>query len=822
MEKNNQNRNNQRPNSKPKPKKKKKKFNYKKLFFGIIIAGILGVICAVGVYIVVLMNGARLLEANQDKFNMSQSTTIHDRSGKEVTMLYDQNREVVPTEEIPDLLKQAFVATEDRRFYTHTGVDVWSIGRALVKDVVARSAVEGGSTITQQLAKNILFQNPDKTLFRKATEASMALALEKERSKDEILGMYLNRIYFAHGAYGVKAASKLYFGKSDLSELKLEEIATLAALAKAPNTYSPIKNYDKSKERRAVVLQLMQEEGYITAEQQAEAAKADLVLASGNEVKREFMTYIDYVVSEAETVYGIKEEAFISGGYEVYTTMDMNAQSVLETSYKNDKLFQKDAKDGTKIQSTMVIVDNNDGGIVAMIGGRDYKTKDYNRATSQLQPGSAFKPIAVYADALENRGYNPYSMLTDEKQCFGNGKYCPNNYNNRYDGSVTMKEAIKQSKNIAPVALLEEIGIDKGIAMAEKLGTPLDPVNDRNLSIALGGLTKGVTPLQMAGAYSVFANGGVKHTTHSIMKIVDSKGETVKEFKPDSVKVLKPSTAYYMTTMLQSVLEPGGTGTRAKMNRPVAGKTGSTGLTQKGFQKYDSNIWFVGYTPQWTAAVWEGFDKIDTKNGHYVTVGSGNTAAIFKEVMTKAMDNMDKLDFKRPKGVEELTEPSKAITDLSANYSLDTRSVDLTWSEQKTASAYKVYRKSYTEDNFSQIGTAEAAAFNDIAINPGETYMYYVIPVMGEKEGIKSNVAEITIPVDGTEVSPTPPGEGPFEPTPPVEGIPSPTPTPEQSIPTPTPDHGSGRGNGKGNGNKPGKSTFPNGDDSNNTDGGVG
>jgi len=790
----------QGPNhSKPK-NKKKKKFNARKMIFGIVIAGILGVICAVGLYIAIMLNGARLLEANSDKFDMAQATKIYDRDGQEVTMLYDQNREVVDETEIPDLLKKAFVATEDRRFYTHSGVDLWSIGRALVKDVVARSAVEGGSTITQQLAKNILYQNPDKTLFRKATEASMAMALEKERSKDQILTNYLNRIYFAHGAYGIKAASKLYFGKSDLNDLKLEEIATLAALAKAPNTYSPIKNPEKSKQRRAVVLQLMKEEGYITPEQQQAAKEAELVL-SQDKSKREFMTYIDYVVNEAETVYGIKEEELISGGFSVYTTMNKNAQTVMEQAYANDKLFQKDAKDGTKIQSSMVILDNEDGGVVAIIGGRDYKTKDYNRATSPLQPGSAFKPIAVYAEALENKGYNPYSMLSDEKQCFG--KYCPNNYNNQYEGQVTMLDAIKKSKNIAAVSVLNDIGITNGMKMSEKLGMPLDPTNDRNLSIALGGLTNGVSPVQMASAYSVFASGGLQHTTHSIIKIVDSKGTTVKEFKTKPKQVLKASTAYYLTKMMQSVVEPGGTGTRAKMDRPVAGKTGSTGLTQQGYTKFDSNVWFVGYTPQWTAAVWEGFDKIDLKNGHYVTVGSGNTAAIFKEVMSKAMKDMKKLDFNRPKGVEELKEPPKGITDLAVNYTLETRSVDLTWSAVPQSTSYMVYRKSFSEDDFTLIGTVESPAFNDIAITPGESYLYYVIPVQGDVQGDKSNVVEVKIPGDGLEGTP-PPDVGPTDPTPPDENGESPeTSTPPDGgdhghpNPTPNPNGGNGGGNGK-------------------------
>lgn len=766
MDKNNKKKVQQRPSSKPK-KKKKQKFSFKKFIFGLFVTGMLGVICAIGVYILIMINGANLLEENQDKFKMSETSSIVDRDGNVITELYRENREVAEEQEIPDLVRKAFVATEDRRFYTHQGIDLWSIGRALVKDIVARKAVEGASTITQQLAKNLFFEDPQKTIFRKATEASIAVALEKERSKDEILTMYLNRIYFGHGAYGIKAAAKVYFGVTDLNQLDLAQIATLAALPKAPNTYSPYKNMEKSKSRRAVVLKLMEEEGYITAKQREEATKAELKLAPDTDGKKQFMTFIDYVVKEAQDLYGIDEEELRRGGYTIYTTMNKTAQSAMETTYANDDFFQKPAEDGTKIQSSMVIVDNADGGIVAMIGGRDYKSKDYNRALSPLQPGSSFKPIAVYAAALESGKYNPYTVLPDTKQCFGNGKYCPSNYGNKYRGSVTMKDAIRFSTNIGPVWLLEQMGAKVGVEMAEKFGIPLDPQNDRNLSIALGGLTKGASPLQMAGAYMTFANGGERHTTHAIIKIEDNKGKTVHEFKPNTTRVISAKTAYYMTEMLQAALEPGGTGTRAKMDRPVAGKTGSSGIAIKGYEKYDSSVWFVGYTPEWTAAVWEGFDKTDTSKGHYVTVGSGSTAAIFKEVMTKAMVNMPPKQFERPKDVPKLEEPKKAIEDLKAEFMPDALSVQLNWSSPDSYTGYNIYRKGYMEDEFIQIGTSAGTDFYDMTIEPGETYIYYIIPYLGDRQGEKSNLAEVVIPGEQEEdPGDIPDINGPYDPIP--------------------------------------------------------
>jgi len=763
------------PSGKKKQKsgKSKKKFSVRKLILGIIFTGIIGAICALGVYILVMLNGAKLLDENQDKIVSSEASILFDNGDNEVTMLYRENRESVQSSEIPDLLKQAFVATEDRRFYEHSGVDFFAIGRAIVKDVIARSAVEGASTITQQLAKNLFFEKPQKTFFRKATEASIAVALENEHSKDEILTMYLNRIYFGSGAYGVKVAAKKYFGEGDLKKLNLAQIATLAALPKAPNTYSPIRNYEKSKERRAVVLKLMAEEGYITEAQRAEAAAEDLEIK--NETgKKDYITFIDYVIDEAKDVYGIEEEDLLRGGYKIYTTMDANAQKVMEAAYANDKLFQAPAKDGTKIQSAMVILNNADGGLVAMIGGRDYKSKDFNRALAKRQPGSSFKPVSVYAQALESGKYNPYSILDDRKQCFGSdGSYCPNNYNNKYDEQVTMIEAIKQSKNISAVSLLQDISPLAGLNMAKKLGIPLDDKKDRNLSIALGGLTNGTSTLEMAGAYATFANNGVKNKTHAIRRIVTIEGEE-KVFKQTSEKVLSPQTAYYLTQMMQTVLEPGGTGTRAKLDRPAAGKTGSAALSIKGFTKYDSDVWFVGYTPQWTAAVYEGFDKVDTKLGHYVTVGSGQPSALFKEVMSKAMAKMPKKDFVRPKGVEEMKEPPKNITDLVAEFKSETRSVQLTWSPVADATNYKVYRKGYQEELFKEIVVPENGFADTSELVPGETYMYYVTPMFGETEGEKSNLAEVEVP--DLQPTPTPsPGETPLPPEGP-NGTPPPSP----------------------------------------------
>ncbi|KRF10785.1 PBP1A family penicillin-binding protein [Paenibacillus sp. Soil787] len=810
-------------NTKTKPQgsnkgSKKKGFNARQFIMGSIIAAILAIICAMGIYIVVIMNGFKILDNNIDKIDTaSESTLIYaqeegkDKTAKEIGKIYKgENRESVNIKDVPERLKQAFIATEDRRFNEHSGVDFISIGRALVKDIIHMSAVEGGSTITQQLAKNV-FLSSEKTAFRKGTEMSIAFALDERFSKDEILEKYLNRIFFGSNAYGIKAAAKVYFGKSNLNDLKIWEMATLAALPKAPSTYSPLAHPDLSKERRAVVLRLMTEQGYITEAERAEAAAVDYVPpTTSSQGTKNYATFLDYVVDEAENVYGIDEDELLTKGYHIYTTMNEKAQQVMEKTYANPSFFQNDAADGQKIQSSMVIVDNKTGGLMALIGGRDYKQKGFSRVYSKRQPGSSFKPIAAYGPALESGNYTPYSILDDTQTSFGNGTYSPRNYDRTTHGQVTMFEAVKKSYNLAPVWLLDQIKVPKAIEFANKIGTPLNKEKDQNLSIALGGLTDGVSPLQMATAYTAFANQGMQNKTHAILRITDAHDKDIAVYKPEKKQVIQPKTAYYMTLLLQGVVEPGGTGTKAKFNRPVAGKTGTAGLDIKGIEKYDRDVWFVGYTPEWTAAVWEGFDKVDAK--HYVTIGSGSPSAIFKEVMSKSLDGRPMTNFVKPDGVPDLTEPPKGITDLTAVYVPEMKLVKLTWTSLGEKIAYQLYRKGTKDTEPKMLTQAAVPEVNDTTISSEETYQYYVVPLNLDSnlEGAKSNVVSVEIPKDGTlpdgiKASPSPlvspstsPGKNPLEPTlsPGAKPTPSPgstskpgtSPTPNNNpSPSPTP-----------------------------------
>ena len=714
-----------------------------------LAAGCLMVVCAVVGYLLIVLNGERILAANQKAFEFAETTVIYDKDGREAAALATvENREYVEFSHIPELVYRSFVAVEDRRFYEHEGLDFWAIGRAIVKDIMARSMVEGGSTITQQLAKN-MFLSHDKTFFRKASEASIAVALENNLSKDEILELYLNRIYFGRGAHGILAASKLYFGKSDLNDLEVWEIAMLAGIPKAPNVYNPISNLDRSLERMAVVLALMEQQGLITAEQAEEAKKKAAEYeppenAYAGSAAQKYPAFVDYVATEAERVTGLTEEELRIGGYRIYTTLNTNAQRIVEKAFADPANFEESADDRI-VQGAMVIIDHRTGEIEAMAGGREYQNKGLNRAVQPRQPGSSFKPIAVYGPALETGEWYPWSILTDEKRCYGD--YCPANSGGKYAGKITMRQAVKESRNAAAVWLLNEIGVDRGIEFAKRLGIELD-ADDRNLAIALGGLTRGVSPMEMAAAYSVFASGGVSVDLHAITRIEDRKGKVIYEYKaPAAKRLIRAETAWYVTEILQGVLERGGTGTKARIGRPVAGKTGTTEHGIPGFKSSGNrDVWFVGYTPEWTAAVWMGYDRTDEQ--HVLKRGSSMAAAMFATVMGEALKNVPKSDFVKPEGVVTVSKPP-TVGGFSVVWSEADFGVRLTWARQKgDGLLYRVYRKAGGEDGFELLTVTEHTTALDLAVVPGMTYEYYVTAWDKEHaiEGDASTVRGVTVP----------------------------------------------------------------------------
>lgn len=631
----------------PKKITRKRKLNYSRIFLVIavlVFLSVFGIGC--GYFAGALVT---LPKWDPSKLLGNETTIIYDQHNLPASKIYaEENRTPVPLSELPPYLPDAFIAAEDNRFYEHFGVDLEAIGRALVANVKGGIGSEGGSTITQQLVKNA-FLSAEKTFKRKIQEAILAVEVEHRYSKEEILEFYLNRIYFGNGAYGVQAASQLYFDKN-ARDLTLAESAMLAGIVRSPNNYNPFNNLNLAKQRQELVLDLMVKYGKIS--------NKDAFLAKNENLKFRKKTlnntytypyYTDYVIDEVEKILQqqghtkeISENLVYRGGLKIYTSLNTKVQKYMEEVFANSTYFPAD-QGNKQVQGAMVLLDNQSGEIIALVGGRNYsQLRAFNRATqAKRQPGSAIKPIVVYAPALE-KGYTTAQILDDVPATFGNKTFY--NYDNRYRGLIPMRTAVQWSINTYAVKLLNLIGIDYGYDFAERLGiTSLDPVRDRNLSLALGGITFGISPFEMAGAYRVFASQGVYIHPYAVRKIVDRNGNVLYNATPQRRIVMSEQTAYIMTDLLRTVVKEG-TGTKARLNRPVAGKTGTT--------SQDVDAWFVGYTPEFTAAVWMGFDREEHMYGIY---GGNYPARIWKLVMQKATEDLPLREFEQPSGLVRAT-----------------------------------------------------------------------------------------------------------------------------------------------------------------------
>jgi len=575
------------------------------------------------------------------------TSIIYDIHGNEIANVHaDQNRKPVKLAQVPKDLQNAFVAVEDNRFYEHGGIDPRGIVRALYANIRGRTVSEGGSTITQQLAKNA-YLTQDRTLKRKIQEVFLALQLERQYTKDEILEMYLNQIYFGQGAYGVQAAAQTYFGKN-VEDLSLNECAMLAGIPKSPNYYSPLNNLQAAQERKATVLDQMEKYGYINSSTAAKTKKEKLNLVKP--AKKEDTTpasyFVDYVTQTMIDKYGA--DAVYKEGMQIYTTLDMDMQKAAEAAMKNLPNSRKDGNGIEQPQGALVAIDPQTGYVKAMVGGRG--TDQFNRATMAVrQPGSAFKPF-VFAAALENK-FTPDTVIDDSPLKDSNG-WNPQNFDRSFHGKVTLREVAQHSLNVPTIKIAKQLGIDKPIFYAQEMGIStfvLDgPQNDKNLSTAIGGLTKGVTPLEITSAYGTFANKGLHVDPVVVVKVVDRNGKVLEQAAPKTKQVISESSAADLTSMLETVVEKG-TGARARLaDRPAAGKTGTTDDYR--------NAWFIGYTPDLVAGVWIGCD--DNASLGNMTGGT-LPASIWKAFMTKALagtqaKNFDGSAVSRRGGINEL------------------------------------------------------------------------------------------------------------------------------------------------------------------------
>jgi penicillin-binding protein 1A len=673
-------------------------------------------------------------------------TTVYADDERKIGEFYNERRIVVPLAEIPEKLKQAFVAAEDSRFYQHQGLDFISIIRAFIKNIEAGAIVQGGSTITQQVTKSFLL-TPERSYTRKIKEAILAYRIDKGFSKDEILFLYLNQIYLGHGAYGVEAAAENYFGKT-AGQLNLAECAVLAGLPQAPSKYSPFKHPEKAKQRQVYVLNRMVAEGYISNIEATEAVDQKLeIQPRRNWYIEKVPFYTEYVRQYVEQKYG--PDALYHDGLKIYTAanIDMHnaardeikkgledlekrqgyrsafvhlspgeiqpycenlekkdnngppvkgqsregvivsidegqavvrmghlqgvilpediewpkqsseeekpvpslksvlkvgdvVKGVLKEKKESSSLWRLTVKLIPRVQSALLCIETETGHVKTMVGGRDFIESQYNRATqSKRQPGSAFKPI-IYAAALD-KGYTPATMLIDSPIAFHDSQtdvtWKPKNYKETFFGPTLFRNALAKSINVVTIKILQDIGVDYTIQYARKLGVESEIA--RNLSIALG--SSGVSLLEIVKAYSVFANQGVLIEPIFITKILDRDGNVLEEAIPQKKQVIEKSTAYIMTSLLESVVKEG-TGQRVlALNRPAAGKTGTTN------DLYDA--WFVGYTPQYVTGTWVGFD--DEKSLGETETGGRAASPIWLGFMQKVLKDKPVKIFQVPPGV---------------------------------------------------------------------------------------------------------------------------------------------------------------------------
>ncbi len=577
-----------------------------------------------------------------------RTSIIYDGQSDVVTRLHGvQDRTWVSISELQPSTVYAFISAEDARFFEHEGVDVIRIAGAIVADIKAGSYVQGASTISQQLIK-LSHLTSEKTISRKAEEAALAYEMERQYSKEDILEMYLNYVYFGGGYYGIEAAAEGYFGVH-ASDLTLDQSAMLAGILKSPSGYAPHINYAASINRRNNILRLMRDYGYITDDEKKHAsARRPTILHDKREEYSGY--YTDAVTKSAAALMGITVDELIRGGYSIYSAMDSDIQHYCEEMFKNGELFP--AEDS---EAAIVVLEPSTGMVVAMVGGRSYTGGiSFNRATDiRRQPGSVIKPVIAYAPAFEYLNYTAADMILDEETTFAD--YTPSNYGNKYYGWVTVREAVTKSLNVPAVKTLSEVGVERAKDFAKRCGIEFDDKDD-SLALALGGFTYGVSPLQIAGAYSCFASGGIYNTPTLIKKITDRNGLTVYEYRQDSRRVMSEANAYILTSMLKSVVTEG-TGHRLNtLDIPIAGKTGTVGLANG-----NRDAWMAGYTPEYTAVVWQGYDS--DRLGLLPSSATGGTypALMLYELFNHIYPDGRSGDFEKPESVKQYSIDAKTL-----------------------------------------------------------------------------------------------------------------------------------------------------------------
>jgi len=579
-------------------------------------------------------------------FQPGEPSILYSARDEAFAYLAPEYRIFVPLDRIPKTVRDAFLAAEDADFYSHGAISLKGMARAAIRNLTSAKLREGGSTITQQLAKT-LFLTPDRTVARKLKEIQLAREIEQRYTKDKILEMYLNAIYLGSGAYGVQAAARVYFGRS-VDQLSLAETALLAGLPKAPSLYSPLQNASKARERRDYVLTRMEKDGLINPPQAQAALRQPIILSPMFKDRGNAGAFVDYVRHQLEPTLG--RNALYRGGLRIYTTLDLDMQreatGVLQKGLADIESRQlarrKAAPSLPPLEGALVALDPASGEIRAMVGGRDYAKSQFNRAVqARRQPGSAFKPF-IYATALEG-GLTPATLLDDFPVSYSipqDGQFVewsPENYDHQFRGQVTLRRALEESINVPTVRLLDSLGVEPVIALAHEMGITSDL--RRELGLALG--VSEVNLLELTSAYGVLANGGVRVPPRAIRRVVSPDGTTQERPEPAGGRVLDADVAFQVTTLLQGAVERG-TARRAQVpGYSVAAKTGTT--------QDAADLWLMGYTPQLATGLWVGYD-VPRSMGSHETAGQ-LIAPLWAAFMKQALKDLPSTDLPVPEGV---------------------------------------------------------------------------------------------------------------------------------------------------------------------------
>ncbi|MGX5498188.1 PBP1A family penicillin-binding protein [Bacillus wiedmannii] len=729
----------QETNKEEKPKKKGSFF--KKFLIGCLLLGIVGLVASVSAFFVMVKDAPKL---DKSKLVNPLSTKFLDKNGNFFYEYGAEKRTHVTYDQIPKVVENAFLATEDSRFYDHNGIDFKRTTKAVMENVTGGFGSQGGSTITQQVVKNY-FLTMEKTAKRKVQEWYLSYKLEQQYSKHEILEMYLNKINLGNRSYGIATAAQKYYQK-DLKDLQLHEAAMLAGLPQGPNIYDPTKpeNVERATNRRNIVLTLMNRHGYITKEEMNNAIKIPVTegLKKSELTEMKFQAFLDAVVKEVEKEY--PDVNIGSDGLTIHTTLDQGAQEYAEQimdgnliKYPNDQF-----------QGSFVFMDTQSGEVRAIGAGRKESKstfKGHNMAVDlKRQVGSTMKPIFDYGPAIENLQWSTYHQLNDSEYTYSDGTKIKNATGN-FKGDVSLREALKKSLNIPALKTAQAVGIPKAKEFAEGLGmTFKDGIAHESTAIG----SNESSPLDVAGAYAAFGNDGVYNKPHFVKEVIFPDGKK-KSFKPKEQRAMHDHTAYMVTDVLRDVVKPGsgGTGPTAYVSGfDVAGKTGTQNFDARDIKKYgipaDANrdSWFAGYTPQYTMAVWTGYEKNGPEN--YISDRYTRIAQQMFQVMMSKFAT-DKSRFERPSSVQEINgelyvkgakkdaiKQIKVDAPSGLNVTFDGAStVTLNWSGPTEVDAYAASYKATDGSSGSLSISGTTASLG--GIKPGVTYSFSVVAKKG-------------------------------------------------------------------------------------------